>query len=501
MKGARRARVVLVHCPPHGETEFLNIGLAYLQAVLEREGFETAFHDISFAEHRAETDFYDDYVLGLSRRIGGGVGDGVDPGLLLQVVRPELFGRLCPVAAAIVRKVEEYLPSVRESGEVFLFSVNMMTQYFAAALAYRLRASGKRTAAGGPNLDFRPLRHLLLRSGSFDAVVQGDGEGVVAALVERLALGQEPALPGVSRLDARGEVAQTPPGPLPALDSLPRPSWRGMNTNDFVPILASRGCPRPCGFCSEPGKGRFRQRAVEGVAAEMEAAAARRGHGNFHFHDDTINASPAWVDRFTARLRERGGRFAWESFCGPDGLTPERLEAMARSGCVLLKLGVQSFSDRVLRLMRRRPAAAAVRQAIINGDRLGISMCYDLLAGFPGETEADHRRTMDWAEDIFARTKLVQFSPNPFYLSLGSETHLRARDYGITLKDFDCGALPAPLRGLARACGEFPVGFRYGIPRPTVRRRIAEMGASLKRHDKDYLYLGQTALPPRRAHA
>jgi hypothetical protein len=501
VKDSRRPRVVLVHCPPHGEVDFLNIGLAYLQAVLERDGLETTFHDISFVEHREETDFYDDYILELSRSIGGGVGDGVDPGLLLQVVRPELFDRLSPIASTIVRKVEEYLPKVRDSGEVFLFSVNVLTQYFAAGLASRLRALGKRTAAGGPNLGFQPLRRLLLRAGIFDAVVQGDGEGVVTALVERLARGEEPALPGVSRLGPRGDVVETPPKTPPLLDRLPPPSLRGMTLTYFVPILASRGCPRPCAFCSEPGKGRLRQRAAEDVVAEMESSAMRYHDGNFHFHDDLINASPVWIDRFASRLRGRGGRFTWESFCGPEGLTPERLDAMAGSGCVLLKLGVQSFSDRVLRLMRRRPAAAAIREAIIHGDRIGISMRYDLLTGFPGETEAEHRRNLEGIEDIFSRTKGVHFSPNPFYLSLGSETHLRAGAYGITLRHFEPGGLPAPLRDLVRSCGEFPVGFRYGIPQETVRRRMKELGASLKRHGRDYLYLGQTAKPPRKTYA
>ena len=485
-----------MHCPPHGEVEFLNIGLAYLQAVLERDGFTTTFHDISAVEHRAGTDFYDDYVLELSRGIGGDMGDGVDPGLLLQVVRPELFDRLSPVAEAIVRKVEQHLSAVSASGEVFLFSVNVLTQYFAAGLAARLRALGKRTAAGGPNLDFAPLRLLLLRCGAFDAVVRGDGEGVVTGLVERLARGRRPALPGVSWLGPRGAVQEAAPAPPPSVASLPRPSLRGMTHNDFTPLLAGRGCPRPCAFCSEPGKGRFRQRPAEDVAAEMESAIGRGLSSNFHFHDDTINASPVWIDRFAGLLRGRD--LSWESFCGPDGLTPLRLGAMARSGCALLKLGVQSFSDRLLGLMRRRPNAAAIRKIIILGDKLGISMRYDLLTCFPGETEADHRLTCEVVEDIFSRTKAVQFSPNPFYLSLGSDTHRRAARYGIRLRFFDPAGLPAPLRELVRSCGEFPAGFRYGIPQATVRRRMKDLGDILKRHDRDYLYLGQKRLPPRR---
>jgi hypothetical protein len=490
-------RVALVHSPPHGEVDFLNIGLAYLQAVLEKHGCETTCHDICFAEHHAGTDFYDDYVLELGRRIGGDVGDGVDPRLLLQVVRPRAFDRLTPIASTILDKVERHLPRVCDSADVFLFSVNVLTQYFASALAARLRAMGKRTAAGGPNLGFAPLRRLLLLSGAFDAVAQGDGEGLVVDLATRLAERVEPDLPGVSWLDARGEIRESPPAPALPIDALPIPSFRGMTFTYFVPILASRGCPRRCAFCSETSKERYRQRAPEAVVAEMQQAPSRYRHRNFHFHDDLVNASPAWIDSFCSLLREGGERFTWESFCGPEGLTPARLETMAAAGCVLLKLGVQSFSDHVLGLMRRRSGAGAIRQAIVHGDRIGISMRYDMLTCFPGETDDDHRRNLEQIEAIFAETKGVHFSPNPFYLSIGSETHLRHEAFGISLEHFDPDTLPVPLAGMVRACGSFPVGFRYGIAQQTVRQRMRDLGEILRRHGKDYLYLGQPNKPAR----
>ncbi|MBI5477773.1 MAG: radical SAM protein [Deltaproteobacteria bacterium] len=489
-------QVVLVHCPPHGEVEFLNIGLAYLQAVLQQAGHQTLCHDISFAEHHAGTDFYDDYILELSRRIGGGVGDGVDPRLLLEVVHPEAFDRLPPLAETIVRKADQHLLRIRDGGEVFLFSLNVLTQYFAAALASRLRKLGKRTAAGGPNLGCEPLRNLLLRAGVFDAVVVGDGEGVVAPLVEQLESRAEPVpLPGVYRLTTDGAVTGSPPAaPLP-VDSLPRPSLAGMTLNNFVPILASRGCARRCAFCSETSKARFRQRTAAAVVAEMEWAAASYHNQNFHFHDDQINGSAAWTDEFCELLVERRHRFTWESFCGPEGLTPARLDAMRRSGCVLLKLGVQSFSDRVLQLMRRRPDPTAIKETILHGARIGVSMRFDMLTCFPGETDEDHRLNLQVLKEIYAQTAEVHFSPNPFYLSIGSETEMHPDRFGIRVEHFDPETLPATLGDLVRASGHFPIGFAYGIGPDTVRQRMDDLGAVLKQRGIDYLYLGQKQRP------
>lgn len=493
-----RARVVLIHSPPHGEVDFLNIGLAYLQAVLERAGVETTFFDLCFEEHHAGTDFYDEYVLELSKNIGGGVGDGVDPRLLMEVLHPEAFDRVSPVAEAILRKVETHLPRVQDAGEVFLFSINVLTEYFAAALAYRLRALGKPTAAGGPNLGFAPLRQLMLRCGAFDAVVEGDGEGVVEALVQQLADGQASLLPGVTRLRADGEPEYQPPAaPLPA-DALPYPSLAGMTLTYFVPILASRGCPRRCAFCSETNKARYRFRSPEDVVGEMEWAAARYANTNFHFHDDLINGSATWIDRFCELLVERRHRFTWESFCCPEKLTPARLDAMRAAGCVLLKLGVQSFSPRVLRLMRRKPDVDGIEQAIVHGSKLGISMRYDMLTCFPGETEEDHRENLARIRSIFDRTEGVHFSPNPLYLSIGSSTQAEPDRYGISLQYFDPETLPRDLRWPVAASGQFPTGFSYGISQDVVQARMRDLGDILKQEGKDYLYLGQTEVPVRR---
>lgn len=491
-------RIVLVHSPPHGEVPFRNIGLAYVQGTLERAGHEPSIVDLSWEEDRAKTDFYEAYIRTLSERVGD-MGDCPDPRLLLEVTRLDgSAGAPSAMAETILARVSAHVDRVAAQGDVFLLSVNTLTVYFASALAARLRRAGKKTAAGGPNMGFGPLRRLLLLSGAFDAVVEGEGEPVVAALAEALGSGRAPDVAGASYLDASGHVVEKDPAPAPAIDALARPSFRGLALTDFVPILASRGCSRRCSFCSEPGNWQaHRVRDPLDVIDEMEAGAARTGLREFHFHDDQINGSLPVLDRFCATLLERGHAFRWESFCGPQGLTPERLERMRRAGCIRLKMGVQSFSPDVLHRMRRRADPAELRAAIVDTARAGISMHYDLLTCFPGETEDDHRKNLEMVEGIHASEPGVYMSPNPFYLSLGSETMRLPERYGLTLRNFDASTLPPPLAELCTRAGDFPVGFSSALPRETVIRRLSELGAILARYGKDYLYLGKGATRPR----
>ncbi|MBI5534491.1 MAG: B12-binding domain-containing radical SAM protein [Deltaproteobacteria bacterium] len=492
-------RVALVHSPPHGEVPFRSIGLGYLQAAIERAGHDATTIDLSMEEDRAGTDFYQAYILYLSERVGA-MGDGPDPRILMQVTHPELFPELLPISRVILDKVDQHYERVQAAGEVFLFTLNALTQYFASALAMKLKKAGRRTAAGGPALTFEPLGRLLLGAGVFDAVVQGEGDGVIAPLVDALAARKTARLPGVSWLE-EGSITGLPPGPPIDLDALPRPSFRGTLIRDFVPILASRGCPHKCSYCSEPSHWPvYRFRSAEQVVAEMEWGAREYHDSNFHFHDDLINGNTPWLDRFTSVLIERKHGFRWESFCSPDGLTPERLDAMRRSGCVLLKLGVQSFAPHVLHSMRRGQNVEFVKTAILAAIRSGISMHYDMLTCFPTETEEDHRLNLQTIEEIYAESRDVYFSPNPFYLSLGSETMLQPSAYGITLVAFDPHTLPGKAAALVENAGSFPVSFTYGLPRETVMRRLSELGELLKKYNKDYLYLGKTKQdhgPPR----
>lgn len=484
-------RVVLIHSPPHGEVPFRHIGLAYLQAVLEHSGQECILFDISLKEDLSKSDFYVEYIRYLSEGIGD-MGDGPDPLILSQVTHPEWFPEILPISRTIRSKAEAYLDRVYQAGDVYLFTVNTLTVYFAAALAHMIRQRGGRTVAGGPNTGFAPLRQLLLRLGAFDAVVQGEGDAIVVDLVRWMRSELSAPPPGTHWIE-QDHLHSLPPLPPVGLDELPPPVFRGTLIREFVPILSSRGCPRKCSFCSETSNWvSWRFRNAASVVAEMDARAAQFGCTSFHFHDDSINGSLKFMDQFCELLTAKGSPYTWESFCCPEGLDDERLTRMRTAGCVLLKVGVQSFSPNVLLAMRRRPDPELLKRSILFGASLGISIRFDMLIGFPGETDDDHQKNLEALNEILSQAPEVYFSPNPFYLSLGSETMLNAESYGIQIRYFDPSQLPEPARQVVQASGQFPVGHTYGIQRSVLVQRMRDMGEILSRQNKDYQYLGRT---------
>ncbi len=81
-----------------------------------------------------------------------------------------------------------------------------------------------------------------------------------------------------------------------------------------------------------------------------------------------------------------------------------------------LHLPVQSGSDRVLRAMNRRHSAAEYLALIerIRAARPDIALSGDFIVGFPGETEADFRATLDLVAEVgFAQAYSFTYSARP----------------------------------------------------------------------------------------
>jgi len=130
---------------------------------------------------------------------------------------------------------------------------------------------GVTVIAGGPHPSGDPPGTLDM---GVDAVVVGEGEITLPALVERLLAEESIAgLPGVVTRDANGQIVHGPRPPRVDLDDYPP---CGLRHRRFGPIEISRGCPWACSFCQTPFLfgGRMRHRSVEAIAAWLDLACA-----------------------------------------------------------------------------------------------------------------------------------------------------------------------------------------------------------------------------------
>jgi tRNA-2-methylthio-N6-dimethylallyladenosine synthase len=189
------------------------------------------------------------------------------------------------------------------------------------------------------------------------------------------------------------------------------------NYDDIVPlrtdgisawISVMRGCDKFCTFCVVPfTRGRERSRSLASVVREIEHLSARGfkevtllGQNVNSYSDGTndfadLIASAANVDR-TMRIRFTTSH--------PQDMSEKLIRAIAdhENICNYIHLPVQSGSDRILQLMNRTYARDQYLELVkkIRSMIPNVSLSTDIIAGFPTETDDDHRMTLEILREV-----------------------------------------------------------------------------------------------------
>ena len=286
---------------------------------------------------------------------------------------------------------------------------------------------GVTVIAGGPHPSGDPQGTLDM---GVDAVVVGEGEITLPALVERLLAEESIAgLPGVVTRDANGQIVHGPRPPRVDLDEYPP---CGLRHRRFGPIEISRGCPWACSFCQTPFLfgGRMRHRSVEAIAAWLDlACAAGYRYARFVTPDAFAYGSQ---DGKTPNL-EAIERLLWEagrhvgrdqvyfgsfpSEVRPENVTPETVALVKKYAANdNLVFGAQTGSPRLLRTLRRGHTVEDVYRATELTVRAGLIPYVDFIFGLPGETEEDRQLTLRMIADLTAMGGVIHshtFMPLP----------------------------------------------------------------------------------------
>jgi anaerobic magnesium-protoporphyrin IX monomethyl ester cyclase len=209
----------------------------------------------------------------------------------------------------------------------------------------------------------------VIRTPGIDFAAVGEAEDTIVELCEALEQGDDPsAIAGLWALRSDGEVAQNPARALVTdLDSLPFPDRsifdRSLFCDDQHPrgtLMASRGCPFNCTYCSNHAqksvypnqKDYVRFRSPENVVAEIEQMLAEDERIEYiRFDDDILTTDRDWFAGLSALYRER---VAMPFICNSrvNFMDEEMARALAEMGCEVVCMGIESgnpwLRDKVL---------------------------------------------------------------------------------------------------------------------------------------------------------
>ena len=203
----------------------------------------------------------------------------------------------------------------------------------------------------------------------------------------------------------------------------------------FEPLLISRqegrtratlkiqeGCDRFCAYCIIPHvRGGIRSRAVADVAAEArrlsEAGYREIVLTGIHLtsYGRDLKDGTSFLDVIRAVHALPGVERIRLGSLEPVIATAEFAQALGQlpKVCPQFHLALQSGCDTVLRRMRRRYDTASFREsaAALRAVFPDCALTTDIMSGFPGETEAEHRQSLDFCREIaFSRMHVFPYS-------------------------------------------------------------------------------------------
>ncbi len=309
--------------------------------------------------------------------------------------------------------------------------------------------------AGGehPTADYV---RLLKRVPEVLCCVLGEGEETAVDVAAHLSHGLRlEGVPGLAIRDADGNVRTTlPRHRIRDVDEIPWPDWDSVPLANYLdnelshdpfearsmPLVASRGCPYQCTFCSSPQMfgTKWIARSPRDVCDEIKHYYHTLGARYFEFQDLTMIVRRDWIIEFAKILVSERLDIQW---CMPSGTRSEALDHevlawMKRSGCRSFAYAAESGSPTELARIKKKVDLPRMLASMRVAVKLGLITRCHLIFGMPGQTKRDVLETVVFATRIALAgvhdLACYAFSPYP-----GSELYDQLVAEGRIVPDAD----------------------------------------------------------------
>jgi len=216
------------------------------------------------------------------------------------------------------------------------------------------------------------------------------------------------------------------------LDILGTPSWDLLRPEEYpeaqhgaffknfpiAPIIATRGCPYACTFCAGnliSGKV-CRKRSPNHVVDEIKMLYNKHAVREIHIIDDNFTLDKKFAKEILRHIKKSGLKISWSVPNGVrmESLDDELLGLMKDTGLYLVSLGIESGSDRVLDLMKKKTSVSFIRETVKRIQKFGIDVAGFFIIGFPGETIKDIEKTIKFSLELdLIRANYFTYLPFP----------------------------------------------------------------------------------------
>jgi radical SAM superfamily enzyme YgiQ (UPF0313 family) len=270
---------------------------------------------------------------------------------------------------------------------------------------------------GGVHATLMPqqtIEHKLI-----DMIVIGEGEFVLQNIMA--ALDGKKSLEGVRGIAYKenGNIKFNSSAEQPDPNLIPEIPYRLVDVENYVksggitfdkkervlPFVSSRGCPYSCTFCSTAGisKGKWRSMTAELTYERVSSMVRKFNLDTVKFYDENFTSNPKRAERIAELV---AGDFYWSMQARMDNMLITDMKKLEAGGLRVVEPGVESGSDRILKLINKGEDKATMIAANRKLSQTNIKAFYNFMMGFPGETYDELMETVDLA------LQLIRENPN-----------------------------------------------------------------------------------------
>ena len=259
--------------------------------------------------------------------------------------------------------------------------------------------------AGGEHITAL-TEYSLRECPELDVCVRGEGEQAMYEICKAYRTGRDfSEAGGAAYIDITGAFVEVEPNRIREIDAIPWPDWPdgymekfweagksyGVQSARDMPILASRGCPYRCTFCSNPQMWttRYILRSVDDLIGEIKRYVSKYDITALQFYDLTAITKKRWTIEFCRKLiEEKLDYLKWSLPSGTrsEALDADTLAALKRTNCNYLVYAPESGSPETLEKIKKRINLNKLTASVLEAKRQGIIVRTNLIIGFPHET-------------------------------------------------------------------------------------------------------------------
>jgi len=274
---------------------------------------------------------------------------------------------------------------------------------------------GTLTIAGGDHASAVP-EETLKKFASFDLVVHGEGELTLNEVLGRVSeQGPNAVFSGIEGTCGRsdGGVWKEPPRAFikdldtlrfPAFDLMPIEKYFGVFTlfclrRRTLTLSTGRGCRFKCVFCNKTIGDVYRARSAPSVIEEMSRDIEEFGAKEFYITDESLLSGRRHALELCEAILKKGlqEKASWVCFARVDETDPDMMKLMKKAGCHMVKFGVESGSDEILKNYNKGTTAEQAVRAFGYAAKAGLETHAHIVLGGPGETPETIELTINFA--------------------------------------------------------------------------------------------------------